>query len=406
MSDELFFTLEGITDRPVKVTVTGAGGFLGWHLRARLFTLPQVEVRAIDRAAFSTPVLEAAVADADVVFHCAGVSRGSDAELEDTNVALASRLVSALEATVSQRFASGRREPAVVFAGSSHADPGHPGADTPYGRGKREAGALLIRWAEHAGGEASATDMRFPGLFGEHGRDEYNSFVANFAHAIAQEQPVHITDDREIPLLHVRDAVGRMLSAAVNRSHGVREQSGTPFLISEVAKKFERFHRVYAGAGEIPDLTGAYDVQFFNTLRAAMWPTAYPIYPTPRTDPRGTLVEGVRMHGGPGQVFFSSTNPGYTRGNHFHLDKIERFLVLSGEARISLRRVLTGERMEFTVSGEKPAIVDMPTLWTHNITNIGCGQLTTMFWTNELFDPARPDTWACDVDGGADLGTA
>lgn len=395
--------LDGAEDRPVKVVVTGAAGFLGWHTRARLLALPRVEVRAIDRQRFSTHALEDAVAEADVVLHCAGINRGSDHELQHGNVQLAERLVTALESTVSVRFRTGRREPAVVFAGSSYADESHPGTDSAYAHGKREAGAVLLRWAEHAGGEASAADLRFTGLFGEHGRPGYNSFVANFAHAIAREEPVTISDDRELPLLHVGDAVERMMNAAVHRLHGVREQSGRPFLISEVAKTLERFQRVYAGTGEIPVLTHPYDVQFFNTFRAALWPDAYPIHATPRSDERGTLVEGVRMHGSPGQVFVSTTHPGYTRGNHYHLDKIERFLVLEGTARISLRKVLTTERLDFTVTGDQPAIIDMPTLWTHNITNIGDGPLMTMFWTNELFDPAHPDTWACAVDDGPDL---
>jgi UDP-2-acetamido-2,6-beta-L-arabino-hexul-4-ose reductase len=35
----------------------------------------------------------------------------------------------------------------------------------------------------------------------------------------------------------------------------------------------------------------------------------------------------------------------------------------------------------------------MPTMWAHNITNVGEGELLTLFWSNELFDRARPDTY-------------
>ena len=37
-------------------------------------------------------------------------------------------------------------------------------------------------------------------------------------------------------------------------------------------------------------------------------------------------------------------------------------------------------------------MVDMPTMWSHDITNIGEGVLTTLFWTDSLFDPDAPDT--------------
>jgi UDP-2-acetamido-2,6-beta-L-arabino-hexul-4-ose reductase len=131
----------------------------------------------------------------------------------------------------------------------------------------------------------------------------------------------------------------------------------------------------------------------FNTYRAALFPNHYPIALTAHADERGRLVETVRAHGGQGQTFVSTTRPGITRGEHFHLGKVERFVVLSGRARISLRRVCTDEIVSFDVSGEAPAVVDMPTMWVHNITNIGDTELTTLFWTHSLFDPDNPDTF-------------
>ena len=155
--------------------------------------------------------------------------------------------------------------------------------------------------------------------------------------------------------------------------------------------------------GDIPPLLTDLSIDLFNTLRAARFPAHYPIPLTARTDDRGSLVEVVRAHGGQGQTFVSSTKPGITRGEHFHLRKIERFVVLTGEARISLRRLFTDDVVSFDVDGEAPAIVDMPTMWVHNITNTGPGDLTTLFWTHELFDPSAPDTFPEPVaDAGGD----
>jgi UDP-2-acetamido-2,6-beta-L-arabino-hexul-4-ose reductase len=94
-----------------------------------------------------------------------------------------------------------------------------------------------------------------------------------------------------------------------------------------------------------------------------------------------------------GQVSFSTTHPGITRGNHFHTRKIERFSVIKGEARIQLRRIGTDEVLNFDLSDSEPAYVDMPVWYTHNITNTGSGELYTVFWINEFFDPADPDTF-------------
>ena len=114
------------------------------------------------------------------------------------------------------------------------------------------------------------------------------------------------------------------------------------------------------------------------------------------SDHRGVLFEAVKSQSG-GQTFLSTTGPGITRGDHFHLHKVERFLVLQGEAVIRIRKVLTDTVHEFQVSGEKPAAVDMPTLHTHSIENVGSKPLLTLFWTHDLFDPENPDTYADTV---------
>lgn len=114
---------------------------------------------------------------------------------------------------------------------------------------------------------------------------------------------------------------------------------------------------------------------------------------TTHADDRGRLVETVRCHGAGGQTFISTTRPRKTRGEHYHLRKLERFVVVAGRARISLRRLFHDQVTSFDVSGDEPAIVDMPTMWVHNITNTGDTDLTTMFWTDTLFDPEHPDTY-------------
>jgi UDP-2-acetamido-2,6-beta-L-arabino-hexul-4-ose reductase len=93
----------------------------------------------------------------------------------------------------------------------------------------------------------------------------------------------------------------------------------------------------------------------------------------------------------------SHTRPGVTRGNHYHRRKVERFLVITGTARIRIRALFRGGATELLVSGGKPVFIDMPTLHTHNITNVGDQDLITLFWTNEIFDPSDPDTFAEEV---------
>ena len=146
----------------------------------------------------------------------------------------------------------------------------------------------------------------------------------------------------------------------------------------------------------LPDLKEPFQLQLFNTYRNASFPSKWPLKIKLNKDSRGHLFEAAKGGGG-GQSFLSSTHSGITRGNHFHLKKVERFLVINGNAIIRIRRVLDEKVFKFKVCGDSPAFIDIPTMHTHSIENIGGGELTTLFWSNDIFDPEVPDTYADPV---------
>lgn len=356
-----------------RIILTGADGFLGWHLRVRMRALTDCEVIPITRG--NIDAFAQLTDGAEALIHVAGINRGSDEEVESGNRALAEVVADALSSGPSIRR--------VVFANSIHA-----GNGTAYGTGKQLAAAILAKGAARVG--ADFVDVRLPNLFGEHARPHYNSFVATFVDAILKGQVPTIAD-REIDLLHVQEAAASLLEA-VETSKPVLSPMGTPASVHNVWMKLLSFHQAY-GSGAFPPLKQPFDVSLFNTFRAACFPSSQPISLSSYEDDRGQLVDAVRSGGGQGQVFASTTHPGITRGEHFHLEKVERFIVLSGRARIALRRVLTEEVVAFDVDGDRPVAVDMPTMWVHNITNVGDTELLTLFWAHTIYDAEAPDTY-------------
>ncbi len=357
----------------MKVLLTGAAGFLGWHTRVRLKATTDHEIIPVSRSTW--PDLDRLVMDADAVIHVAGVNRGPDGMVRDGNIWLAEELAAAVRS-------SGAR-PRLVFANSVQS--GNPSA---YGEGKSGAAEVLGRLAGERG--APFVDVRLPNLFGEHGRPRYNSFVPTFVEAVMDGR-TPLIEDRPIELLHVQQAAQALIDGLEGRSRQIQPR-GTPTTVQTVYDTLVNFHRLYA-SGDIPPLLSGFDLDLFNTFRAALFPAHYPIRLDVRADDRGSLVEVVRAHGGQGQAFVSSTRPGMSRGEHFHLRKVERFVVLAGQATITLRRLFSSETVTFAVGGVRPCIVDMPTLWAHRITNSGSSHLTTLFWSSELYDPACPDTY-------------
>ncbi len=366
-----------------RIAITGAGGLIGWHTHTWLRVQPGMEVVAVPRESWQdADWVASALAGVDAVVHLAAMNRGTDAEVEETNVRLASTLVEALNRT-------GRR-PHVLHASSTQID-----RDTAYGRSKREASEVLARWASRVGAEYS--DMILPNVFGEGGRPFHNSVVSTFCRQLADGEPRRIDVDAEISFLHAHRVARGIGDLIAGGKAGPWRPEGRRLTVSALLERLEHFDAAYRECHFIPDLRDPFDLDLFNTYRSYLFPRHYPVAFRRHTDQRGTLVEAIREGSG-GQIHYSNTHPGFVRGEHYHFRKVERFIVLSGEAEVAVRRVCGSEIHRFRLSGDDPAFVDMPTLHVHNLSNVGTGELVAMFWTNDLYDPAAPDTYAEPVE--------
>lgn len=363
----------------LRLGITGAAGMLGWHMRCACFGAEDLDVRVANRATFADPkALKDFARDLDVLVHFAGLNRGEDQEVHDGNVALGAQVLEACDAV-------GAR-PHLVFANSTHSE-----GDTPYGASKRAVSESFRTWAEAKG--VGFHDMILPHVFGEHGKPFYNSVVHTFCHQLAHGEEPSIHVDGDLELVHageVADIILTRLRTNLSCVETVRVQ-GRGMKVSALLELLRAMHQGYQTQQVIPDLRDPLHLRLFNTLRAAMYPQAYPVSLKLHADERGDLFEAVKGDQG-GQSFLSTTRPDITRGNHFHRNKVERFLVVRGEAVIAIRRLFDDAVVEFRVSGERPQYIDMPTLHTHNITNVGEVDLLTMFWSHEIFDPNTPDT--------------
>lgn len=371
----------------MRVVVTGASGLIGWHAQTRLHaancaasfkgaSLPY-DIIALDHAEFSDDAtLNAAVTGADAVLHFAGINRAHDDLIETVNPALARRLVAACQAV--------RAEPHIVYANSTHA-----AGNTPYGRGKRIASEVFAAFTPRY------SNLILPHIFGEGARPNYNNVTATLISQILAGETPTVNPEGRVQLLHAGTAAQASIDAVMNGKSGDLTPVPHPMSVPDLLDRLQGFHALYT-ANIYPDLSDAFNLALFNAYRAATYPDGWPRSLKLNTDTRGTLFEAVKGGGG-GQTFLSTTEPGVTRGDHFHLNKVERFLVVQGEAVIRIRKVLSDTVKDYQVTGDAPTPVDMPTLHTHSIENVGHGPLLTLFWTHDLFDPNNPDTYADKV---------
>ena len=368
------------------ILVTGSDGLLGWHTRVFLSTEPAVTVIPCNRQQFADDeYLHDALSRAHAVIHLAGVNRGTDDDIR-TNVDIADRLIAACEKTDSR--------PHVLYSNTTHCD-----RDSVYGKSKQAVADHLASWAERE--DARFCNFVLPHIFGEHGQPMYNSVTSTFCHQIANGHEPTLTGDGDLELLHAQEAVQAFWSAIQEGLVGTARPNGVPMKVSELLARIQSLAERYE-SGVTPNLDDPFDLRLFNTYRSYIPHEQRPKDLQVWADERGDLFEAIRADG-QGQVFLSTTKPGITRGEHFHFNKVERFLVVQGQAKIRVRRVLHDDLHVFDVRGDAPQAIDIPTLHTHNITNVGDTTLLTLFWAGEHFDRENPDTFACLVEPGQSI---
>jgi UDP-2-acetamido-2,6-beta-L-arabino-hexul-4-ose reductase len=371
-----------MTELPI-VAITGAGGFIGRNLSVRARERGW-DVRTIGR---DTPAEQAQrdLGIADIIFHLAGVNRPADpAEFL--------RVGRDYTSWVADAVVQGGRQPLLVLSSSAKAD-----EDSDYGLGKRAAEHVLMGLSERQA--ATVLIYRLCNVFGKWARPDYNSAVATFCHNLARGLPIRIDDpSATLSLLYIDTLIDAWLSLVENppfesgyRTVGpVRTTTvgAVAHMIGTFAAERETGRVEAVGEGLLREL--------YATFIAALPTEEFGYKLGMHEDSRGRFVEMLKTPAS-GQISYFTAHPGVTRGGHYHHSKVEKFLIVHGEALFRFRHVVSGETHEIRVSADRPSVIETIPGWTHDVTNVGEGILVSLLWANEAFDPSRPDTVAMPV---------
>ncbi len=344
--------------------------------------------------------LDAFCRDCDFVFNLAGVNRpGDPADFQKGNFGFASKLLDNLKK---------HNNKAPVMLSSSIQSTLIGRYDNDYGRSKKAGEELFFAYGEETGAKVAV--YRFPNLMG-HSRPKYNSAVSTFCWAVANDEPFTVTDrNAVVELIYIDDLVegmfdlleGKELHCEYDGLEPVMQKNGRYCIVPVT-------HKVTLG--EIVDLLQEFKAQPVSLMMPKMPEGSFAkklfsLYLTylpadnfkyamkMNCDNRGSFTE--LMHTADcGQVSINISKPGITKGQHWHNSKWEQFIVVHGHGLIQERNMVTGEMVEFEVSGEKIEAVYMIPGWTHNIINLSeTEELVTVMTCNENFDLKRPDTFS------------
>ncbi len=402
----------------MKILVTGSNGFIGrnlvWNLRelrdGKNQTRPNLfitEINGINKNTNKNDI-DKFCKECDFVFHLAGVNRPKDdSEFFEGNVDSLSLIIDTLK-----KF--GNNCP-IMLSSSIQASLEGRYAGSKYGESKLKAEEVLLNYSGETGNRVCI--YRFPNVFGKWCKANYNSAVATFCNAIANNMDYKVNDpSTELELLYIDDLINEMFDALEGKEHRC-EYDGLNICPNDKGKYCYVPITHKATLGEIVGMLK----EFKNMPKTLVLPQipkdslAKKLYSTylsylpekeiiygfkSSVDNRGSFTELIRTLNC-GQVSINVAKPGIVRGQHWHNSKWELFIVVSGHGLIQMRRIgidpETNEGypvFEFEVTGDQPKAVQMIPGYTHNIINLSkTDDLVTVMWANEPFDYNNPDTF-------------
>lgn len=243
--------------------------------------------------------------------------------------------------------------------------------------------------------------FRLANLFGKWSRPNYNSVVATFCYNISRDIPIQISDpDTIVSFVYIDDVVRTFVDLLEDRQQPANGDyySVTPIhdvSLGRLAELLEMFADSRSNL-VVPKLNDPFVKALYSTYLSYLPEDQFAYDLNTHTDARGSFTEFLRM---PycGQVSINVSKPGIIKGDHWHHTKVEKFLVVSGEAVLRFRKLDADEVIEYHVSGDRLRTVDIPVGYTHSIENVGDTDLVTVIWANETFDPEHADTYSSPV---------
>lgn len=366
----------------MNILITGARGFMGKNLRSALTGRcgDAHRLMLLDMPHTEEELL-AAAAEADFVFHLAGVNRPTDpADFQKGNADFTRQLLTLLKER-------GKRPPVLLSSSIQAA------LENPYGQSKLSAEQAVADYGRETG--SAVYLYRLPNVFGKWSRPNYNSAVATFCHNVARGLPITVNDPSvTLRLVYIDDVVEEFLRAMEGQPCREGEwcvvQPVHEVNLGHMAELIQSFPALRDSL-TAPDQSDPLVKKLYATYLSFLPPEDFSRPTVTHADQRGSFTELLHM-GSRGQVSLNVSKPHITKGDHWHQTKHEKFIVLQGEGVIRFRKVGDSTVIAYKVSGENLTVVDIPTGYTHSIENTGDTDMLTLMWANEVFDPAHPDT--------------
>lgn len=248
---------------------------------------------------------------------------------------------------------------------------------------------------------------RFNEIFGKWSEPNNFSEVSKACYNVANNIPI---EDKDFLKLHklnyIDDVVDEMIDVLSEREHAKDGLGTVPtsyqYTLGEIVEMLQELDAERTGL-KVPRVNDSFIKALYSTYLSYLPDEKVSYELEMKEDFRGSFTEFIRTNNH-GQISVNISKPGITKGQHWHNNRVEKFLVVSGHGLLQQRKVGRDENgnlypiSESYLSNDKMEVVEVRPGYTHNLINLSDTEnLVTIIWGNDCFDSNRPDTYSENV---------
>lgn len=381
----------------MRILVMGARGFVGKNLvaqlynikdnKARWYTLPE-SIEAIYEYDFDSgcELLEHFCANCTIVVHVVEVNNPQPNELyRRTCIQSAKKMTELLKKY--NNFC-----PIITGQVSKSSE-------------LSETERILLQFAKEY--NCRYVDYRFHEMFGKWCEPNTFSEVSTACYIVANNRPVHFKDSStKLTLNYIDDVVDELIETLADRPHMKDGFGFVPFSYQHSLKEVVDLLEVMdedRTTLKVPNVSDSFIKALYSTYLSYLPDEKVSYDLEMKKDIRGSFTEFIKTSNH-GQVSVNVSKPGIIKGQHWHNNRVEKFLVVSGRGLLQQRKVGRDKNGQLYpvynsyVSSDKMEVVEVRPGFTHNLVNLSDTEdLVTIIWGNDCFDPNHPDTYSENV---------
>ena len=366
----------------MNILITGYNGFIGKNFIQSLENKKKNNIFKFGKEN-NIGDLEKFIFKCDIIFHLAGENRNKNKEkFISNNINLTSEIVNIIKKKKKKTY--------LIFSSTNQVGK----KNNIYSKTKLSAEKILKK---NSSSLFHVKIYRLSNIFGKWSKPNYNSAVATFCHNISRNKKIRLSKFNEyLELLYIDDVINLFLldlKVKIKKKFEIINKYNNIYNISlyDLAKRIKFFKENRKNLLNNLQLANGFNRVLYSTYLSYVPEEDFKYLVEPIKDKRGSFLEFLKSKKN-GQISILTVKPKQTRGNHYHMTKVEKFFVLAGESKFLFKNLISKKEKKIFINSSNKYIVETIPGWIHNITNTGKVDLIVLLWSNEIFDKKKPDT--------------